>query len=143
VATLVEEAPTLSLTTDTVDAVWKAALGQLSDMTVDYAARCENVEFAAPDRLIVSFSNPFYKSQVERPEPFAQIRQALCDVTGAEILLEFRQIEADASPNQPVPKPVSRQQRLREVAREPIVQQAIELFDAEVTDVVDPSSSED
>lgn len=142
VATLAVETPTLTLTADTVDAVWKAALGRISDMTVDYAKHCDSVVFNAPDRLIASFSKPFHKKQMELPESLAQLREALFSVTGVEVRLEYRLIEGTTTPNQPVPKQISKQQLLREAAKEPIVQQAMELFDAVVTDVVVPPTNQ-
>jgi hypothetical protein len=106
-------------------------------MTADHGARYERVAISAPNRLVVSFRAGYTldKERCERPDRKLRIEEAIGQVTGKTIRVDF-EILADSSSQNAVPKPVvSKRQRMRQKESEPLVRQAIELFEAEVTDL--------
>jgi hypothetical protein len=75
------------------------------------------------------------KERCERPERKARIEKAISQVTGQKVRVDF-EILTDSKSGPPVPKPViSKRQRMRQKEKEPLVKEAIELFEAEVTDL--------
>jgi DNA polymerase III subunit gamma/tau len=137
------QSPAIEITAANVAAVWEQALAQLSGMSIDHARQCESVTWTAPNRITVRFNqeNAFSKSLCERPEQTAKLEQALADVAGQRLRVEFALNEATGNPTQsaaPV-KVVSAYQRKLEVMKHPMVQKAIELFGAQVDRVDDPS----
>ncbi len=106
-------------------------------MTADYARFCDRVAIAAPNRLVASFKANYtlQKESCEKPDRKARIEQALQQVTGQRIQVDFevrRDESSDTARQQP---PQSQQQRRREFAKHPFVKQAIDLFEAEITDI--------
>ena len=77
----------------------------------------------------------------ERPEQVARFEQALAEVTGQRIRVEFAAGGGRADGRRPPAAParvVSPHQRLLEVAQHPLVQRASELFGAQPVRVDDP-----
>jgi DNA polymerase-3 subunit gamma/tau len=119
--------------------VWKQALAVVGDMTSDHGARCERVAIAGPNRLVVYFRQAYTldKERCERPERKSRIEQALSQVTGQPVRVTF-ELVGDAKVDAPQKRPMSRRQRIRDKESNPLVRRAIELFEAEVTDVDEP-----
>ncbi|MFV1964910.1 MAG: DNA polymerase III subunit gamma/tau [Pirellulaceae bacterium] len=123
-----------------VDQIWKQALTLLGDMTADHGARYERIAISAPNHLVVSFRAGYTldKERCERPERKARIEEAIAQVTGQTVRVDF-EILPDSSSAPAVRKPVaSKRQRMRQKENEPLVRKAIELFEAEVTDLEEP-----
>ena len=81
------------------------------------------------------------KSACERPEQVARFEQALGEVTGQPIRVEFALIAESAGQSAPPAPParvVSPHQRLLEVVGHPLVRRASELFGAQPIRVDDP-----
>jgi DNA polymerase III subunit gamma/tau len=139
-------APAGAPTAGNVATIWSAALARLSGMIVDQAKHCEPPALVAPDRLLVRFKAEYaiFKSACERPEQVAKFEQALAEVTGTSMRVEFALCEEDATQPQPgaPAKAVSQHARLLEVMKHPMVQKANELFGAQPVRIDDPSPGE-
>jgi DNA polymerase-3 subunit gamma/tau len=139
--------PPPALSAENAVDVWNRVLDRLSGMVVDHARQFEAVTFSPPHRLVVRFKAGYdlSKSACERPEQFARFQQALAEVTGGRVDLEF--VVALAGPGQEEPAAASGRnfsphQRLMEAMRHPLVQRAGELFGAQPMRVDEPSSRE-
>ncbi len=78
--------------------IWNRALSRLSGMVVDQARQFDSVAIPAPNRLVIRFKPGYavFKSACERPEQVARFEQALAEVTGQRIRVEFA-LAADES----------------------------------------------
>ncbi|MEO8494479.1 MAG: DNA polymerase III subunit gamma/tau [Planctomycetota bacterium] len=134
------DAPALQMTSESVTSIWQQAIAQIKDMTGDYAGFCDRVAISAPNRLVASFkaSYTLQKESCEKPERKARIEEALQQVTGQRVHVDFevrRDETVDAGRSQPR---LSMQQRKREIEKHPLVKQAIEMFEAEITRLEEP-----
>jgi DNA polymerase-3 subunit gamma/tau len=130
----------IALTPSSVDSIWQQAIAEIEDMTADYAASCERIAISAPNRLVVSFKSSYtlQKESCEKPERKARIEEALRQVTGQSVVIDFEVIEDQQGPTaRPKPAP-SRAQRVRESSKHPFVKQTVEMFDAEITRAEEP-----
>lgn len=109
-------------------------------MTADYAAFCDRVAISALNRLVASFKGSYtlQKESCEKPERKARIEQALQQVTGQRIHVDF-EVRRDESTNtsRPQPRP-SLRQRMRDFEKHPLVKQTIDMFEAEITRIEEP-----
>ncbi|MCE9528174.1 MAG: DNA polymerase III subunit gamma/tau, partial [Planctomycetales bacterium] len=135
--------PPPNLTAEFLPAIWKEALAGIEDMTSDFAAKAESIAISGPNRVVVRHRKAYNKEQCERPERKARLEQALSQVAGAKIQVEFEllpelpavQVVASA----PVPSAAqSRLRRFKNAERNLLVRQAIEMFDGEIVNVVEP-----
>ncbi len=125
------------LTEEQIKPIWKAALDSLNDLTADFASHADGVAISGPNRLVVRFRGMYNssKSYCERPERREMLEKAVSQAAGRPFRLDFLVLKDDQphpSPPQPV---VSRHQLKRQAANHPMVEQAVELFDAEVMSV--------
>jgi DNA polymerase-3 subunit gamma/tau len=118
---------------------WRRAIEKIPGMTGDYAKKFDRLEISGMNRVTVFFSpeHAFCKTACQRPEQVQRFEQALRDVTGQTIRVEFKLLEAlpqakGSEPPKPVPSP---HQRLMEAASHPLVRRASELFGAQPTAV--------
>ena len=115
---------------------------QMGGMTAGYAEKYHTVAISAPNRLVVTFASKYTPSKTfcERPERLAEIEQAIAAVVGGVAKVSFQVTQQVDEPERPEPqKPaVSSRQRMRDVSTHPMVQQAAELFGAEVTRLDEP-----
>ncbi len=122
-----------ALTTETARGVWKQALVRVEDMVADHAAKCDDIAILAPNRLVIHFQAQysFSKSICERAEHAKKLENAVAQVVGSRVRLEFTVDASQApQPGASAPRPLSQQERLKEKSAHPLVQRAIELFDA-------------
>ncbi len=132
--------PLTPITAESVNSIWKQAIAKIEDMTADYAAACDQVAISAPNRLVASFkaSYTLQKESCEKPERKARIEQALQQVTGQRIQVEFEvRREESVGPSRQAPRPNLRQ-RMRDFEKNPLVKQAIDMFEAEITRIEEP-----
>jgi DNA polymerase III subunit gamma/tau len=134
--------PAVALTAENAVEVWNTALSRLSGMAADQARQFDSVELAAANRLVIRFKSGYAvcKSACERPEQVARFEQALAEVTGQRVRVEFS-LAADEPGEQTSAAParvVSPHQRLLEVMQHPLVHRAGELFGAQPIRVDDP-----
>jgi DNA polymerase-3 subunit gamma/tau len=131
--------PVVPLSQERAAEIWSLALDRLSGMVVEQARRFHRVEVPAPGRLLVSFK-PAYalaKSTCQRPEQVKRFEQALAEVTGAHVAVEFIMLEESAAEAAPAKRVVPPHQRLVEAAKNPLVRRAGELFGAQPLRVED------
>jgi len=123
---------------------WQQALTGLSDMTSDFASKCESVAISGPNRLAVKFRKAYTTAiaYCERPQSRAKLEEALQRASGRPIRLEFITLPdepaAAAAAAKPVANVQNRRRRMRDAERNPLIGRAIELFDAEIIDVIEP-----
>ena len=130
---------------------WKQALGQLGDITADYASRADDVAISGPNRLVVRFRKAYTHALefCERPESRQKLEESLSRITGQNIRIDFVAAADEpsasggtevASPPQPVR---NRRQREQEIKRHPLVHKAVELFDTEFVAILSPPTAEE
>ena len=131
-----------ALSDENVAAIWQRALDSLGDMTATNAKMARSVAICGPNRLAVRFGKEYIgiKEYCERPERKARLEQALEQASGTTVQLIFEVIADEPSPGLAQrlhhAPPTNRQQRQRQAAQNPLVRQAVELFDAEILRVV-------
>jgi DNA polymerase III subunit gamma/tau len=136
-------APAVELTAQNATEIWNRVLGCLSGMVVEYAKQFDSIAVPASDRLVVWFK-PSYaicKTMCERPDQLTRFEQALAEVTGRRIRVSFALAADQPDESQAAAataKAVSPHQRRLDVMQNPLVQRAVDLFGAQVVDVVDP-----
>ena len=117
-------------------------------MTGDCASKYDSIAILGPNRLVVRFRKDYTtaKEFCERPERRSRLEQTMSRITGRTVRIDFElavdELQSGASQQVAARQPVSPRQRQFEVRRNPLVRQAIELFDAEVVTVVDPPPRE-
>lgn len=141
----VEAAVTSELTAETVDSIWKEALADLGDMTADFARHAERIQLSGPNHLVASFRAGYtlHKEYCERPERRIKLEAALAKVAGRTVRLDLELLPGDAR-SEPRPAAVqTNRQRFQERQRQPLVRQAIEMFDGEVVRIDEPRAVEE
>jgi len=129
-------------------AVWTQAVDAIQDMTADYARKAFAIAISGPNRLVARFRKAYthFKDQLERPERRQKLEQTLAEVAGRPIRLDFEILPDEPQTVAPAAKPQAtaarRRQRVKELERNLLVQQAITVFDAEIVDVIDPPVTE-
>ena len=113
-------------------------------MTSDFASKCESIAISGPNRLAVKFRKAYTTAVTycERPQSRAKLEDALARVSGRPIRLEFFTLPDEPAAATSAPRPVANEQnrrrRMRDAERNPLIGRAIELFDAEIIDVIEP-----
>jgi DNA polymerase-3 subunit gamma/tau len=114
---------------------WLAALEEINDMTADHAGLADSVAISGPNQLVVRFRQVYNssKSYCERPDKREVLERAFGGQAGCRVRLEFVLLPDEAKPATPAPNPqLARTQLRQQVARHPLVQRAMELFEAEI-----------
>jgi DNA polymerase III subunit gamma/tau len=139
--------PVVAITAANAVEIWNQALSRLSGMAADQARHFDSIALPVPNRLVIRFKSGYAvcKSACERPEQVARFEQALTDVCGQRVRVEFA-LAADEA-GRPgaaatAARTVSPHQRLLEATKNPLVQRAGELFGAQPIRVDDPSPGE-
>ncbi|MFO0820157.1 MAG: DNA polymerase III subunit gamma/tau [Pirellulales bacterium] len=130
----------IALQPATARRVWEAALDLMEDMTADFGRFFAALSVPAGDRLVVTF-RPEYtlqKQQCEKPERRQKFEQAVAQVVGRSVKVEFEMVAGESKAPERRAAPVSRVVRIREREKHPLVQQAKNMFEAEIVDVVEP-----
>ena len=127
---------------------WVQALGEIGDMTADFAARAERVAISGPNQLVVWFRKAYTQAQqyCARPDKRQKLEQTLSRLTGRQVRIDFAVLEEAEGPvggPEPVVKPASRRQRQQELLRNPIVRKASELFDTEIVGMLDAPATDE
>jgi len=130
------------LTSENAPEVWSRALSRVSGLGARHAKDYAEIATPAPDRLVIRFKQAYTlsKSICERPDQVTKFQQALREVTGESIQVQFALMEEGNAEDAPSPPPrtVSPQQRIMEVSGHPMIRRAGELFDAKPIRVDDP-----
>ena len=123
-------APTIELTAENVEEVWKQALGALTGIVAENASHVDEVTVDAGGRLQVMFSASFYRDACERPGNRSRLEAALQEVCGQRVPLVFQARQRVDAPVAVASAP-SRRQQQADVAAQPFVKKALELFDGD------------
>jgi hypothetical protein len=125
------------LSAEQVGRLWRGALDSLDDITADYARMAEGVAISGPNRVVVRFGQGYNASKAfcERPERRQTLEAAFSQAAGRRVILEFESIRPDQAHETPPPAVISRQKQRHQAARHPLVERAVELFEAEVLKV--------
>ena len=138
-----------SWTPQEASAAWQQVIERIEDLTGDYARKAESIATSGPNRLVACYRKAYthFKDQLERPERRQLLEKLLQEVVGRPIRVEFEIVpdapQTAAAAPKPAPTAARRRQRIKEVERNLLVQQAIAVFDAEILDVIDPPPSEE
>lgn len=125
------QAATTPLTADNVEEIWKQALDSLSGMVADHAAAADEVNVDDQGRLVASFSEVFHREYCEKANNRSRLEGALEQVCGTKVRLQLNtQARVDSGSQEIAPRRSRRQQQL-EIAAQPFVQKAMELFDGD------------
>ncbi len=119
-----------------VGETWRRAIEKIPGMIGEQAKKFSRLDISGMNRMTVYFSpeNAMCKTACQRPEQVLRFEQALKDVTGQAIRVEFKLLEPSpqaASAETPARPVVSPHQRLMEAANHPLVRRASELFGAQ------------
>ena len=137
-----EKPSPVPLTQENVGEIWNAVLSELSGLAAEHAKHYDRIAIPAPNRLVISFKPGynFAKSICERAEQKAKFEQALADRVGEPVRIEFALVddEPEKSQSSPSARVVSPQQRIMEIAQQPMIHRAGELFNAHPIRVDDP-----
>ncbi len=132
-----------ALTPANLTRIWRQALSELNDMTADCAQRCDRVTLRPPHFIVAAFQ-PKYNSSMaycERPEPRGRLEEALSRAAGQPVRVDF-QLLAPATTTSTDARGSTPQERLRTARSHPFVQLAVELYEAELTQVEAPARTE-
>jgi hypothetical protein len=134
-----EARPAQALTPESAPQVWRQALQQLGDITADFAEHFDSLAIPAPNRLVVRFRKNYTSSKdyCEHPDRAARLEQALTQVTGNAVRLEFALLD-EPGDAQPAPRKPAPRSRLVERSQHPLVRRAEELFKARVVGIEEP-----
>jgi DNA polymerase-3 subunit gamma/tau len=130
------EAPStrLPLTNVNVQTAWQQALAVVEDMTADFARVASSVAISAPNRIVVSFKAGYtlHKEKCERPERRMQLEQALAEVVGDTVHIDFNVLPGEKSESPARKPPPTPRQVMRQLEQEILVRQTMKTFDAEI-----------
>jgi DNA polymerase-3 subunit gamma/tau len=129
--------PTIALSETTARPLWEQAvrvLDEQNELVAVQAALFTDAATSAPNNLVVSFAEKYTacKAFCENPEQRAKLERTLTRLAGQPLRLRFTLVP-DAAPEATTaaaPRPKSRRQLEADVARQPFVQRAMEIFDA-------------
>ncbi len=119
------------LTPDNVEEVWKQVLNSLSGMVMNHAAEADEISVDLSGRLTISFGEAFHLDICERPANRARLEKALEDVCGTKVGFMLRTHQRADTPAKPVTRAPSKRQQQAEIATQPFVKRAMELFDGD------------
>lgn len=120
-----------SLSTDNVEEIWKQVLNSLTGMVMDHAAEANEITLDSQGRLSISFSEAFHRDFCEKPANRARLDAALEQVCGTRVGFVLGKNQRTDSPAKPSTRAPSRRQQQAEIATQPFVQRAMELFDGD------------
>jgi len=125
--------PTLALTSENVQQVWKQALGFLAadSLVSDFAEQISEVSVDEIGRLVLVFPNDLLRGQCEKPAKRTHFESALESVTGGRVPMVFQSRKRVDAPTVAVAPAPSRRQQQADVATQPFVKKALELFDGD------------
>ena len=132
----------LSLDASQIAEIWQQVLNDLEDMTGDFAAAATTVAISAPNTLVVGFPAHYtlQKESCERPERREKIELLLAKLTGHKVHIKFELLPDEVAATEQPANKSNRQQR-RDLEQDPLIRQAMDVFDAELIRVeADPDN---
>ena len=122
-----------NLTEATAKQCWEQAVSSLSGLVAGYAAAANKISVDSSGRLVASFPNSqsICKDGCERPANLAKLESAIAAVAGRRIVILFEMHDDPKNGQERASAIKSRRQQMADASSRPIVQKAIELFDAD------------
>jgi DNA polymerase-3 subunit gamma/tau len=119
--------------------IWQQTLEALGDMTADMGRKATKIATSGPNRLAIGFPAEYstQKEFCERASIRQRIEQAAQSVTGRTIRIDFELLPGTPKVVERAAPPPSKRQLMKDRERHPLVQQAMETFQAELVDVVE------
>ena len=127
----VVSAETIPLNSENLETIWSRAVDSLKGILQEQAAEAKEINLDDQGRLVLGFSSGFHKDVFERPNNRKKLEKALSDVCGAKVPLHMDVMERTDEPSQAVPRPKSRREKMADLASQPFVKRAMELFDTD------------
>lgn len=141
--------PKLAITETNCRQIWQRVVNNLPGLVGDWARNFHAVAISGPNQLVVDFFST-YNSAVEslrRPRSQEVLEKTFLEYCGGAVRVEFRLIEDPRGPRRTepegTPERLAQEGRLKQrqlAEQEPIVQKAMELFEAEVIGVRIPDA---
>ena len=128
------EAPrseTLAFNNENIELIWNRVVASLKGMLQEQAAEAKEVVLDEQGRLVLGFTSSFHKDVFERPNNRKKLETALSEVCGTTVPLQLDVVERTDEASQAVPKPKSRREKMADLASQPFVKRAMELFDSD------------
>jgi DNA polymerase-3 subunit gamma/tau len=120
----------------TAEYKWRAALEEIGGLTAECAGDFESLAISAPNLLVVRLKTAYNKDWCERVDVKRRLEQVMSRLAGRDIRIDFAAPASQPSTRSAARPPApSRLQRMREAEQNPLVQEAISLFDAEIVRV--------
>ncbi len=122
------------LTAEFVEQSWRQALAEIGGMVEDFGGDYEAVAISAPNLLVVTLRAAYNKEYCERSDVKRKLQEVMSRLTGRDLQMDFAVTSDTQSGGREQRQPAqSRRQRILEVQKHPLIQEAIRLFDADVT----------
>jgi DNA polymerase-3 subunit gamma/tau len=142
VAVMTEPAAPMEWTPAHANRLWRDVLARLESMTETFARVVDHVEIVGDNRLRLVFPGDarLALQRCQLPEHQTALVDVISRLAGKPIKLDFAagpKTEAPQSEPALVNRP-SRQQRMREIESNPLIQSCVELFDAEIVRIDKP-----
>ncbi len=118
-------------------ALYRKAIGDMDDMTADMAENFGKIETKAPDHIEVALNDAYSRNLCSRPDRKAKIENALSNVAGRKIRIDFT-VSENAANSQPRAPRLSRTQQIRQLLDVGFVKETIDIFGGEVAGFFDP-----
>jgi DNA polymerase III subunit gamma/tau len=124
------------------EACYLRAIDEIGGIITDFAGDFESTAIPAPNVLVVRLKARYNKDWCERADVKRKLEQTLSRLAGRSIRIDFVVMQ-EASAQRPPRRRRSRDQvqKMREIERHPLVQEAVELFEAEIVQVDGPSEA--
>jgi len=128
----------ITLTDDNVLKVWQDATREAGGVITDAASQFKRIKLQG-DCLVVTYAQKHLYDFCHRSDRSQALAAAVEKVTGNPVRLDFRLDEVSQQQAQEQRKPrLTRVQRIRQLEQNDFIKHAIEVFDAEVVDFLDP-----
>lgn len=140
---LTPAASPVDLVPENATQIWSQAVARTPGFAAQHAKHFHRVAVPEPNRLVVTFK-PGYtlsKSVCERPDQRVRFEQALADLTGGPVRVEFDVLQEEQTPRGQSGGPsrgVTPQQRMAQAAQHPMIRRAAELFGAHPVRIDEP-----
>jgi DNA polymerase-3 subunit gamma/tau len=107
---------------------WQSAATRAGGLLSDLVAQTVEVRAANGDRMLIRVDRPLTKQLCEQPTQRSELESLVATCSGRRISLQFEVAEGAAASVVVAPPPRSRRQLQEEVAAQPFVKKALELF---------------
>jgi DNA polymerase-3 subunit gamma/tau len=128
--------PQVDLSSGTAAQVWRTVCKQVDGIDGNFASNFSTVQLVSDNKMVIRFAKTINADRCRRVELHRRLEQLVEQCTGRNVRLDF---EVDLAPTKKAaPKRTASQQTLiRQALSHPFVQEASELFDADVTRVLE------